>query len=330
MTKIKKIQIPIPYPVKWVNCYYIRGSVPTLIDVGVNADECLEAIKSAIEAEGGKLSDVRRIIATHGHGDHIGLAGRIEEISGAEVFVHCLDTVRWADRGSEHSRQKREDFRIFFAEAGIPKESIDELVELIVVRFTQQCHTVSTEMILEDGRIFKFDDFDLQVVHTPGHSPGSVCLLNKADGVLFSGDTLLPELISNPTTEKTGATEYRSLVGHQASLELIKSLGVKRVLPGHGAPFENLEVRIQKIQGQHDKRSRQILRILAEGDGSPGNHAGMTQFMVATELFGSLSGRDLFFGVSSARAYLDALEEQGLATRLKEGSQHVYYRLNES
>lgn len=329
MTKMKRIQIPIPYPVKWVNCYYIPGSVPTLIDVGVNTDECLETIKSAIRAEGGRLSDVRRVIATHGHADHIGLAGRIEAVNGAEVFVNGLDSARWAHRGSEESFQKREDFREFLVEAGIPRESVDELVESIMSRFMKMYHPVSAERVLEHGKIFKFDEFDLQVVHTPGHSPGSVCLLNIADGVLFSGDTLLPELISNPTTEKTGATEYRSLVGHQASLELIKSLGVKRVLPGHGAPFENLEVRIQKIQGQHDKRSRQILRILAEGNGSPGKHKGMTQFMVATELFGTLSGRDLFFGVSSARAYLDALEEQGRATRHKEGSQHVY-RLNES
>ena len=114
MTKIKKIQIPIPFPVKWVNCYYIPGSVPTLIDTGVNANECLETIKSAIEAEGGKLSDVRRIIATHGHGDHVGLAGKIQKISGAEVFVNSLDTVQWADRGSEYFRQKREDFTNIF------------------------------------------------------------------------------------------------------------------------------------------------------------------------------------------------------------------------
>jgi hypothetical protein len=50
----------------------------------------------------------------------------------------------------------------------------------------------------------------------------------------------------------------------------------------------------------------------------------MTQFMVATQVFGSLSGMDIFYGVSSAKGHLDALEQQGLATRMKKGAQYVY------
>ncbi|MBI4963188.1 MAG: MBL fold metallo-hydrolase [Desulfomonile tiedjei] len=324
MTKKKRIQVPIPFPVKSVNCYYIPGSVPTLIDTGVNLQDTLEAIKRGIEAQGGKLEDVRRIIATHGHADHIGLAGRIAEISGAEVFVHKWDTVRWADRGGEHAGDKHGDFRTFFLEAGLPTDSIDELVASLISGFRKMCHPVSTERMLEHGMVFKFDDFDLEAIHTPGHSPGCVCLWNRADRELFTGDTLLPALISNPTIEKTGSTDYKSLVGHQASLELIGGLDVKRVFPGHGLPFDSLEARLRDIRGYHGRRTKQILRILGQKDGSAGNHDGKTQYMVATELFGSISGRELFFAVSSARAYLDALEEQGLATRLKEGTRHFY------
>jgi glyoxylase-like metal-dependent hydrolase (beta-lactamase superfamily II) len=324
MTNTIRIQVPIPYPVKWVNCYYFSGSVPTLIDTGVNTDEALKTIKSAIEARDGKLRDIRRIIATHGHMDHVGLAGRIAEISGAEVFVHQWDTVQWAAGQGEQFIGKRLDFRAFFVEAGVPTDDIDELIDLILTRYKRMCSPIPSETVMEDGTVFEFDNFNLQVIHTPGHSPGSVSLFNQSDGALYTGDTLLPELISNPTIEKTGSGEHKSLVSHHATLERIKSLGAKMVMPGHGTPFEDLEARIQRIQGTHSKRSRQIRRILEQSETSSKKHPGITQFVAATKMLGELSGLDIFFGVSSARAHLDALEAQGLATRLKEGRQHVY------
>lgn len=324
MTNTIRIQVPIPYPMKWVNCYYFTGSVPTLIDVGVNTDEGWKTIESAIEARGGKLRDVRRIIATHGHMDHVGLAGRIAEISGAKVFVHQWDTVQWAAGPGEQFIGKRLDFRSFFVEAGVPADDIDALIDLILTRYKRMCSPISTETVMEDGTVFEFDDFNLRVIHTPGHSPGSVSLFNQSDGALYTGDSLVPEIISNPTIEKTGSGEHKSLISHHATLERIKGLDAKMVMPGHGTPFEDLEARIQRIKGTHRKRSKQMLRILEQSKTSSKKHSGITQFVAATKLLGELSGLDIFFGVSSARAHLDALAEQGLATRLKEGRQHVY------
>ncbi len=324
MSNINRIQVPIPYPVKCVNCYYIPGALPTLIDTGVSTDEGLETIRSAIRALGGRLRDVRRVIVTHSHMDHVGLAGRIAQISGAEVFLHQWDTLQWADGHEGQFSSKQEDFRSFFVEAGIPHELIDELIELILSRYRRRCSPIAAETMMPNGMVFEFDDFELEVIHTPGHSPGSVCLFNGADGSLFSGDTLLPEIISNPTIEKSGAGNHKSLVSHQSTLQLIEGLAVKTVFPGHGTPFENLKARIERIRGHHRRRSNQLLQILEQNEAYPENYTEMTQFMAATKLLGSLSGLDIFFGVSSVRGYLDALEEQGLVTRFKEGSEHVY------
>ncbi len=141
--------------------------------------------------------------------------------------------------------------------------------------------------------------------------PGSVCLFNRTDGFLFSGDTLMPEIMSG---------EQQSLVSHQRTLKLIQGLGPRIVFPGHGMPFENPEARIQQIRRHHETRTKRILGILGEHAASPGKDTGMTQFMAATKLFGALSGLDIFCGITSARGYLYALEEEGLATRCKEGA----------
>jgi glyoxylase-like metal-dependent hydrolase (beta-lactamase superfamily II) len=324
MTNIIRIQVPIPYPVKWVNCYYIPGSVPTLIDTGINSDESMKALNSGIEAQGGKLSNLRRIIATHGHMDHIGLAGRIVEISGAEVFVHQWDTVQWAVGPGQAYIEKRQDFRAFFVEAGVPADAIDSLIDLVVTRYKRMCSPLAAETNLEDGAVFEFDDFSLQVIHTPGHSPGSVCLFNQADRSLYTGDTLLPELISNPTVERGGTVELKALVSHRESLQRINSLGAKTVFPGHGTPLKDLEARVQRIQDSHSKRSKQMLRILQQSGSPSKRHPGITQFIAATKLLGEISGLDIFFGVSAAKGHLDALAEQGLASRRKEGPEYVY------
>jgi len=324
MTKITRIQVPIPYPVRWVNCYYIADSVPTLIDTGVNTEEGLETIKSAIASQHGRLRDIRRIIITHGHLDHMGLAGRIAAICGAEIFVHPWDSIQWVANPDEKLIRKRENYRDFFAKAGIPKDLTDQLVQLVVTRHRSMCSPIGTETPIKDGMVFEFDDFDLQVIHTPGHSAGSVCLLNRVDGTLFTGDTILPEIYPNPAMQKTGFAGYRSLSSHQESLERIGRLGTKTILPGHGRRFEDLEKRILRIQSQHAKRCKQVLRILSQ-NGKPSNkQSGMTQFMAATQLFGSLSGIDVFYGISATEGHLDALEEQGLVRRLNEESQYFY------
>jgi glyoxylase-like metal-dependent hydrolase (beta-lactamase superfamily II) len=324
MKKVVRIQVPIPHPVKWVNCYYFPGTIPTLIDTGVNTDEGLIAIEKAIEAEGGRIRDIRRIIATHGHTDHIGLAGRIAETSGAEIFLHPWDTVRWTFGSEDPYRARESDFRAFFVEAGVPADDIDPLVDFMLSRYQSLCSPILTETAMEDGTVFEFDDFALQALHTPGHSPGSVSLFDASDGILYAGDTLLPEIISNPTIEKSGTNGHKSLLSHLATLRRIKELGARTVMPGHGTPFEDIHGTIERIEAHHSTRTQDVLRILEQSETASNESGGMTQFAVAAKLFGDLSGLDIFYGVSSARAHLDALEGQGVAERHKEDGQHVY------
>ncbi len=134
MTSVHTIQVPLPFPVKWINSYYVEDSVPTLIDTGIHGDESLEAVRSEIAETGGALEDLGRIIITHGHLDHMGLAGTIAQISGAEVFIHAWDKAKTTIVDPEHVSETRRKYSLFFAEAGMPEDLADGLIDLVITR----------------------------------------------------------------------------------------------------------------------------------------------------------------------------------------------------
>jgi len=300
MTHIHRIEVPIPYPVKWVNCYYIADSIPTLIDTGLNLPECFDALAKGILASGGDISRLRRVIATHGHTDHSGLAGRIRDISGAEVFIHCRDKNKLHNDDCD---MKAAAFKRHLTDAGVPHRIAGEAANQIADRLRTQTTPVADAEKVRDGDIFSFDDFDLRVIDTPGHSPGSICLYGEDLRILFSGDSILEEVIADP------ASNIKSLVEHRASLEKILLLQVERVLPGHGSAFSNHGKRIRRILDRHNARSQKILGILEK------SKEPQTPYSIALELFSPMKDLDVFYFVSSVLAHLEFLQTRGKIDR---------------
>lgn len=328
MSIINRIEIPIPFPLKRVNCYYIQDSVPTLIDAGVNTEEGLRTIQSAIEKTGGSLRDVGRIILTHGHSDHLGLASAIAKMSGAEILIHGWDRHIIPRLGEEKFTESRQQFQEFFMEAGVPEDLVPKCVEAMVQRLKNFFVPFSGETILKGGERIPFDDFDVEVIHTPGHTPGSVCLLNRDDGTLFSGDSLLEKITSNPMAQIRNPEEksdYRSMSSFQASLDLMGSLPAKQVLPGHGRPFSNHRRRVEQLKAHHRERNSEVLGILRTYENGPAGGRGATRFMVAMDLFSDTKGIELFLALSEAQGHLEVLEARGIAASVKQGTARVYY-----
>lgn len=300
MTTIHRIEVPVPYAVKWVNCYYIEDSTPTLIDTGINLPECFDALAQGIRDAKGDIAGLARVITTHGHMDHSGLAGKIEEVSGAEVFVHASDRDKISNDDA-YLNARMDAFGNFLSEAGVPESSVEEVVDQLWEMFKNLTGPVGALNALSGGEVFGFDDFELTVVPTPGHSPGSICLFDEKQGILFSGDCVLEEVIADPMSD------IKSLIAHQASLEKIATLPVKKVLPGHGAAFTEHQRRIRRILGRHDRRSKQILKILERS----GNGSSKTPFNIALELFSFSNVLDVLYCVSSVLAHLELLEARG-------------------
>ena len=330
MTEVVQIQVPIPFPIKWVNCWYIVDSIPTLVDAGVNSDEALEAVGAAMSIHGGSIRDLRRIIITHGHGDHIGLAGRIADLSGAEVFVHPLDRTDILTRPGEPLRERKGRLCSFLVEGGMSQRESSDLVESVLSRYRGAFSALNEQTIVEGAEVFRFDDFDLELIHTPGHSPGSIVLLNRRDGILFSGDSLIEEITFNPALESEGEepiSGYLSLASYRASLDLIESLPVKKTLPGHGSPFSDVAGTVERLRKHHVERSTKILDLLKTWRNRHSYEEAPTQNRIAFEMFPSASSLELFYRVAAVHVHLCDLVAKGMVASVNRNGESKEYEL---
>src|SRR3989304_4597341 len=121
-------RVPIPdNPLGWVLPYLIRGDDGyTLIDSGWNTPEAFAALENELRELSLTFDDIKRLIVTHVHPDHYGLAGRIKEVCGAQVIVHQRerDFIRSRYREPE---QLLERMRAWLNEHGVPRDEVEEL-----------------------------------------------------------------------------------------------------------------------------------------------------------------------------------------------------------
>ncbi len=169
-----------------------------LIDAGMSSDLVIKQLEKYI-----KLTDLKLIILTHCHYDHIAAAAAIAEKSGAKVGVHKADL-----------------------------EGVNDEYLSVSVLFGESAPSVKPTIIYEDGNKIDIGNGEyLEVIHTPGHSKGSICLYEPVSKSLFSGDTVFPGGGFGRIDFK--GSEPDKMLG---SVEKLTRLDVKTLYPGHGAP----------------------------------------------------------------------------------------------
>jgi glyoxylase-like metal-dependent hydrolase (beta-lactamase superfamily II) len=247
--EIARVVLPVGVnAVESVNCYVLPdGDRVTVVDCGVwrpdLPDGGLAALEAGLEGVGYALRDVGRVVVTHAHIDHYGLAGRVMELTGAELVMHAmtdLDCEKY--RHPDTARARRRDT---YADHGVSEAERGDLADHLT-RWLPYLHSVvEASQRLRGGEELAIGDERWQVLHTPGHSLGHVCLWNPASGALLSGDHLLAG-ITPPVTFERGF-DADPLRSYLASLRAVADLRPRFVHPGHGTPFGDPEGRIEAI-----------------------------------------------------------------------------------
>jgi glyoxylase-like metal-dependent hydrolase (beta-lactamase superfamily II) len=305
-------RVPLPigvHGIESVNVYVLAdGEHVTLVDCGVwradPSDDGLPALQRGLRQAGYELRDVSRIIVTHAHIDHYGLAGRLMELTGAQLHMHAmtdLDCEKYRHPDTAIARR-----RDMYADHGITEPELGKLAEQLKVWLPYLYSVVEASRRLRGGEDLVIGGRRWEVLHTPGHSFGHLCLHSPEDGVVFSGDHLLPGVIPPVTFER--GFDADPLRSYLESLELIAQRKPRLVLPGHGRPFGDVARRIEAIS-RHKRRRLAAIAGLIEA-------RPRSVVEIADELFAKAVlrlGRD--FALSETLAHIAYLRWSGSVER---------------
>lgn len=233
-----------------------------VIDPGWDTADNRARLASSFGQIGKHLADVKTIVSTHLHPDHTGLAPWLKEQSGAPVVMHRAEAEA---AGSGASLSIAVDFFRKLRSWGAPLAERTKLyTELWRQRHLADGISVHVDVLVDHGDVLDIPGRRLRVIHTPGHTEGSICLHDEESLSLFTGDTLLPMVHPGIGLGVGGGRSQRDpLARYFDSLEALTRLDVDMVHPGHGYSFKGLRDRVEETTGHHRRRSDEVQSIMS-------------------------------------------------------------------
>jgi glyoxylase-like metal-dependent hydrolase (beta-lactamase superfamily II) len=318
--RIIPISLPTPFYIGPVNVYLIAEDPVTLIDTGPKTKEANEALLEGLRKARIHITDIRRIVLTHAHEDHCGLARSVrDQAKNAEVLVHAWET------GHRVGRLEYEDHRQLLVRAGVPPEEIESMRKMYEgMRKYADSFEAGEYNELRDDAELEFENGTLRIVHTPGHTPGSCSFVREADRTVIAGDCVLKRITPNPVLSPDPIDpkkRFASLAEYLVSLARLRSFAPTLVHGGHGDAVHDFEELFNRYFRAIRERQAVVIGLLPK--------AGATAWQIARQMFPETDDVHRFLSVSEAVAHLDlAHSERKIQLELGDG-QEIYRRLSD-
>ena len=316
------LRMPLPFRLDHINLWLLDDGVGwTAVDTGIARAEVQEAWERIFATRLGGRPLVR-VIVTHFHPDHMGLAGWLTERFGVRMWA-TLGEWAWGRALSlEDGGETLGASRAFYSSAGFT----EDMMVLVDGRQGDYARKVSpipgSYRRIADGDVISVGGRDWRVIVGTGHSVEHACLHCAELGVLISGDQVLPRISPNISVwpQEPEANPLRLYL--DSLIRLRRLPDQVRVLPSHGAPFVGLHARLDEMTRHHDDRLGATLAACTRPE---------TAIAVLRHLFRrELDDHELFFAIGESLAHLHLLIEEGRIERVPRGDGVDLFRRTEA
>ncbi len=301
---IYQVKLPLPFALRIVNCYLLRGAAGwSIVDTGLHTDKG-EACWRTIFAELAiKPGDIEKIVVTHHHPDHYGMAGWLSAWNQTVTPIYTsarehdmIAQVWWRDEGIST------DFAALMHSAGVGETMLDAMLRIGAEIREETAPHPPEIAVISTGERLRLGTRDFKIINGPGHSVAQVLLYDDTDRLIFCADHVLAKI--TPNVGIWPGSDPSPLHSFLDSLQALLALEVNTALPGHRSIIEDWQGRITELQAHHDTRLAQMYDAA---------HDGATAFQIAQTVFDfeQFTAHEMRFAVAETLAHLEYLRQRG-------------------
>ena len=302
------VRMRLPMQLNHINLWLLEdGDGWTVVDTGIKNEETTLAWEQLFAGpmQGRRVT---RVIVTHMHPDHIGLAGWLVRRFGVELWITRTEFLMCRNLVSDTGHEAPNEALRFYRAAGFP----EDILESYRTRFGGFGHGVyklpSSYHRIVEGEAIAIGANKWQVVGGNGHSPEHACLWCPELNVFISGDQILPKISSNVSVHPT-EPEANSLQDWLDSCAKLKTIvpDDALVLPAHNEPFRKAPLRLQALIDDHEDGLEKLYALCAEPKRAVDVFPALFRSRITQGVFGMATGESL--------AHLNCLRARGRMRR---------------